>query len=487
MSSSPETFDVVVVGAGVSGINCAYRIKTELPGASFTVLEGRDDIGGTWDFFKFPGVRSDSDLYTYAFSWHLWPHENPIGQGAQIKQYIADCVSEHEIDRFIRLRHKVLSADWSSETQEWRLLVAHDGTVKDIRAGWLVMGTGYYDYTVPLETEIPGLDTFKGKIIHPQFWPQDYDYSDRKIAIVGSGATAVSLLPKLAEKAAQVTVVQRSPTWVISSKHLGPTLSSLQRYLPFRVPFLKRWDRAWVAVTTYLTTVFCRRYPARATALVRDLTIPQLPKGLDADLHFKPRYSPWEQRLCLALDGDYFEALGRPNAGIVTGVIDGVDENAIRMRDGTVVEVDTIVKATGLRMRLGGDVALTVDGREVTWGGRFVWNGAMVQDVPNMVYMVGYTNGAWTLGADCTAYILVRLVRLMESKGARAAVPRVPEKGFSSTERFFQLSSTYIRKAESEGFLPSYGDYGPWKPKVNPLADYLHSHWGNIETGLSFS
>lgn len=381
----------------------------------------------------------------------------------------------------------MLTADWSSEARAWRLVVSHDGSAREIRASFLVLGTGYYDYDIPLQTIIPGLHNFKGKVINPQFWPEDYDYSVKKIAVIGSGATTVSLLPPLSEKASQVTVVQRSPGWVVSTGLMTSPISLLQKYSPLPLPFYDFWDRVWVVSIFYLLTLFCKYFPPQAASAIKSLTASQLPKGFDVDRHFSPRYYPWEQRLCLSPEGDYFTALCRQNTHIVTGVIDMVGEDHIQMEDGTKVDADTIVTATGISMRLGGNIALTVDGQEMTWGGKFMWNGAMIQDVPNMIFMFGYTNSAWTTGSECSGRVLVRLTRLMRSKGAAVAVPRIPERGFASTARLFQLSSTYIKRAEVEGYLPIYGDWGPWRQRTDPPTDYLHSRWGDIETDLCFS
>ncbi|KAI0842810.1 FAD/NAD(P)-binding domain-containing protein [Hypoxylon sp. FL0890] len=482
--NASETCDVLIVGAGVSGINAAYQLQTKLPSVKLAIFEARDDIGGTWDLFRYPGVRPDSELYTYGFAWDPWPYPDPIGNGPLIKQYLKDCVRRHEINQHIRFHHKVLSADWSQDSQQWRVIVKHDEQVIEVSASFLILGTGYYDYNSPLQTVIPGLEDFKGKVIYPQFWPDDYEYQNKNMAIIGSGATCVSLFPKLAEAARQVTIVQRSPTYIISSKHMPPHLSKLLSFLPLPSYLLTRLDRAWNLFHAQMTAVFCEYFPARARQVLRILAIPQLPKGFDYDLHFQPRYNPWEQRLCLAPDGDFFQSLHQPNTDIVTGDIDKVTENSIRMQDGTVLDVDAIVAATGLLMRFGGDIAISVDGEEMKWEQKLIWNGAMLDGVPNMMFMLGYTNFSWTLGADNSAHILIRLLKLMKSKGFRSATPQRPEDNVE-TQKMWRLSSTYAARAHSQ--LPRYGMEGPWKPRIHALIDYFSSRWGDITSGLKFT
>ncbi|CAJ2505017.1 Uu.00g124110.m01.CDS01 [Anthostomella pinea] len=479
-----ETFDVVIIGAGISGINCAYRIQSQLPGATFTVLENRDDLGGTWDLFKYPGVRSDSNLRHYSFAWHPWPYQNPpIADGPLIKQYLKDSVSQHGIDRYLRFGHKVVSTAWSSKSQQWKVKAIHDGVAKEFRAQFLVLGTGYYDYQTPRQTVIPGLEDFKGEVVHPQFWPEDFDYTGKKLAVIGSGATTVTLLPNLAKKAAQAVMVQRSPTYIAAMNNRVPKAPWMQNYLPAST--VKTWTRLSYMVKDYLTTVYCHYFPKQARALFRKMTIAKLPQRIDYDRHFTPRYNPWEQRVCLSPDGDFFQAFHNPNTDIVTGKIETVTKDGIQMEDGTIIPADCIVTATGLTMVLGGGIDISVDGQKLDWGDRFMWNGAMVEEVPNMVYMMGYVNHSWTLGADDTAHILIRVMKNMQRNGVRAAVPRVPEGAVTDTRRTWKLSSTYSQEAESR--LPRSGSHGPWRPKGHVPLDYLHARWGDVTTGLHYS
>ncbi|KAI1757991.1 putative flavin-binding monooxygenase [Xylaria castorea] len=480
----PEVFDVVIVGAGISGINAAYRLQSQLPDTTFAILEGRGTIGGTWDLFRYPGIRSDSDLFTFGFQWEPWPYETPIAQGPLIREYMNNCVTKHKLDRYMRFHHKVLAADWSREANQWKVTAEHEGQTKEFRANWVILGTGYYNYENPLKAVIPGLDNYKGKIIHPQHWPENYDHSGKKIAVIGSGATAITLVPALSKTAGEVTMVQRSPSYIVSLTNGSPGTSWLMKLMPKYVA--GTWLRMLYIWNTYTAVLFSRYFPQRAKQLIIKLTIPQLPKRISQNPHFEPFYTPWQQRLCLSPDGDFFQALrDKPTTNIVTGHIDTVTETSIRMKDGTTIEADVIVTATGLQMRMGGDVAVTVNGERINWGGRLLWHGSMIQDVPNMMFMIGYVDASWTLGADATAHILVRLLKYMKSKEVSTAVPRVPPGGTNGYRKFWQLTSNYREAAESS--LPRYGNAGPWLPKMSPPLDWMHGKWGDIVTGLHFA
>ncbi|KAI0407267.1 putative flavin-binding monooxygenase [Xylaria palmicola] len=479
-----ETYDIVIVGAGISGINTAYRLQSQFPDATFTILEGRDNIGGTWDFFRYPGIRSDSDLFTFGFQWEPWPYATPIAEGPLILEYLKNCVGKYNLDRYMRFRHRVLAADWSKDAEQWRITAEHEGQTKEFRAKWIVLGTGYYDYDNPLKAEIPGLGDFKGEIIHPQHWPEKFDHSGKRIIVIGSGATTITLLPALSKTAKEVTMVQRSPSYIVDIMNGSPESSWFMKYIPLIISgTLLRIGYLWKG---YLVVLFARYCPQMARAILIKLMASQLPERISPSPHFEPSYTPWQQRLCLAPDGDFFRALReRPNTDVVTGIIDTVTETGLRMKDGTTLEADVIVTATGLQMRIGGDVALTIDGEKVGWAGRMLWHGSMAEDVPNMMLMVGYVNASWTLGADATALILVRLLKHMKAKGLSAAVPRVPPEGTNGQRKFWQLSSSYSKHAES--ILPVYGNAGPWQPKTSPPLDWFHGKFGDIVTGLEFS
>ncbi|KAK7990077.1 hypothetical protein PG989_010392 [Apiospora arundinis] len=477
-----ESFDVVIIGAGIAGINCAYRLMKHQPGARFVILEGRDTIGGVWDQFRYPGVRSDSDIYTYGFTWHDWPFTKPIADGREIRDYLHDAVYDNHINDHIRLRHKVYKADWSSKCQDWKVTaVDHQGQTKRSLARWLVLGTGYIDYQSPLERIIPGLDKFQGRIIHPQFWPADFRYTNQRMALIGSGATAVSMLPAIAKHAGQVTMIQRSPTYIGAR----PSRNGEYRLVPHRL--LVVWSWLYWFMRTYLFVLLSQRFPDMVRKAITDKAAKELPADIPVYPHFTPKYDPWRQRVCLDSNREFFNALHRPNVQLITGEIAAVTDHGIRMRDGQTVDCDVIVTATGHRMRLGGKIDIQVDGRTLKWGERFVWNGAMLDGVPNMVFMLGYATHSWTLGTDNAAMYLVRLLGYMKRKGARSAVPRVPKSAVmrGGTQRVCQLESTYIREAGP--WLPVCGSTGPWKPKTQPPIDWFSARWGNISTDLNFT
>jgi len=401
-SAGVETFDVLIVGTGISGINAAYRLQTESPNTTITVLEGRGDVGGTWDLFRYPGIRSDSDLFTFGFPWEPWPYDCPIAKGPLIKEYMKNCIAKYNLDRYIRFHHHVLAADWSSETERWTITADHNGQKKVFKANFVILGTGYYDYDKPLQAIIPGLENFKGKVIHPQWWPEEYDHSGKKMAVIGSGATTITLIPALAETAAEVTMVQRSPSYIASQVNSSPATSWFMKILPRSFAgFCLHQKYLW---QQYMVVLMCKYFPNYSRRMFMRMTIPLLPKRISWSPHFEPPYAPWQQRVCLSPDGDFFQALrDNPGTNIVTGRIDTVTESGIRMKDGTTIEADAIVTATGLQMRLGGGIAVTVNGEKIDWAGRYMWNGCMVEGVPNLMFVIGYVNAAWTLGAENTA------------------------------------------------------------------------------------
>ncbi|KAH8652290.1 hypothetical protein BX600DRAFT_386917 [Xylariales sp. PMI_506] len=476
--------DLILIGAGISGINCSYRLQTKLPKAKFAVFEARKDVGGTWDLFKYPGIRSDSDLHTFGFAWHPWPHATPIAEGPLIIEYMKQCVSIYGLNKYLNFEHKVLSAEWSSKTNSWTVLVDNNGQLKRYKSKFVILGAGYYDYHMPLKTEIPGISNFKGKVIHPQFWPQDYDHSDKKIVVIGSGATAITLVPNLSKTAKHVTMLQRSPSYVVASRQEWPIPAIIpRRFWPRRL--LAFLERTWFIIIPHIFNIMCRNFPKMMRAMIKSDTIKLLPARIPWDPHFSPRYNPWDQRLCLAPDGDFFECLHTPRADVVTSTIKTVTEDGIELTTGGRLEADLIVTATGLRMQFGGGIPLTVDGELVDTSKRILWNGAMVQDVPNLFYMIGYTNASWTLGADDTAFIVCRLLSYMQRNRIQVAVPRMSRDTKIKPHSTWDLTSTYVKAAEKR--LPKYGSSGPWRPKNNVLNDYLHARWGNITNGLHFA
>ncbi|GME55966.1 Flavin-containing monooxygenase [Neofusicoccum parvum] len=485
MDSLETDLDVVIVGAGISGINAAYRVQTQLSaGTSYAILEARDSIGGTWDLFKYPGIRSDSDLYTFGFPWKPWMDERCIAEGPAIVNYMKEAAASEHIDEHIRFRHKVRTASWSSELQKWRLDVTagEDAVSKTLYAKFLIMGTGYYDYEEPLSAKIPGINSFEGQVVHPQFWPADLDYTDRQIVIIGSGATAITLLPNLAERAAHVVMLQRSPSYIVNQDLVSGLDNSIRAILPESAAYrLIRWRHL---IMGYLFFFFCRAFPQRARRLLRADTEKQLPASTSYDPHFNPPYNPWEQRLCCSPDGDFFAALRSGRASIATDTIASVTPRGITLRSGAKLACDVIVTATGLRMRLGGGIRIVVDGRDVRLADRLLWRGALLQDVPNAAFMLGYTNASWTLGADAAALLVARVLRRMRDEGATSCVPRLREGEDVRPVPFMDLKSGYVSRALER--LPKAGDRGPWTARWSYFSDLWNAKVGDITDGLEF-
>lgn len=475
-------YDMVIIGAGISGINAAYRVQNELPGYSYTILEARDAIGGTWDLFRYPGIRSDSDLHTFGFPWRPWSKPKAIADGESIRNYIKESAEINGIDKKIQFRHKVLAVDWSSGEQQWNLTVDGNGEQKDFRAKFIIFSTGYYDYNEPLKTTIPGLENFQGTIIHPQFWPEHLDYTGKKIVIVGSGATAITLLPNLAEKAEKVTMLQRSPTYILALPAVDPSGDWMRKWLPtWMAHTLVRWK---FLVLPFLFFKFCRAFPNTARKIIRKGTKKELPKSMPIDPNFNPSYNPWEQRLCVCPDGDFYKSL-KKNGDVVTDTIKTVTSTGIETSSGKTLETDIIITATGLKLLLAGGARITVDSKLIDLSQKYMFKGAMLQDIPNAAIVIGYTNASWTLGADATALLVCRLLKQMKKRGETSVVPTLPKGKKIKDLPVLNLSSTYIDKAK--GQLPKAGDVAPWQPRSNYFTDYWVASYGTLSTGLKFS
>ncbi|RKF65629.1 FAD-containing monooxygenase EthA [Golovinomyces cichoracearum] len=486
--SSPEpqchSFDVLIVGAGISGINAAYRLQSQIPECSYTIIEARDAMGGTWDLFRYPGIRSDSDLHTFGFVWRPWISENPIADGESIRNYLHKCAEEEGIDKKIRYRHKLLSGNWSTAEQKWTFIVDADGQEAIFRVNFVVLCTGYYNYKEPLKSEIPGLTNFKGNVIHPQFWPEDLDYTDKKVVIIGSGATAVTIFPVVAKKAAHVTMLQRSPSYILATPAVDKSARFLRRFLP--VTFVARIMRLKFLILPFLFFNFCRTFPGLARSLLRANSKAYLPKTFSPDLHFKPKYNPWDQRLCVSPDGDFYTALHHSNAEIVTDTIETVTEDSIRTTGGTILKPDIIITATGLRLQVAGGATMTIDNKPIDIPSKFFWRGAMVQDIPNATFIIGYTNASWTLGADSTTFLFCRLLKYMRTHNISSVIPHLSESDLKSIQcqPSLDLKSTYIKVASN--ILPKSGDKSPWQSKRNYIKDSWGARYSDLKNGLLF-
>ncbi|KFY13426.1 hypothetical protein V492_03286 [Pseudogymnoascus sp. VKM F-4246] len=480
---SSSNFDVLIVGAGISGINAAYRIQSELPHYKYSIIESRGAIGGTWDFFRYPGLRSDSDLHTFGFPWRPWASPKSIADGPSILKYLEDSAKQYGIDRNMQFHRRLVAANWSSADQQWSLEVDTADGMTNITARFLILSTGYYDYSEPLKTTIPGLDNFKGQLVHPQAWPEKLDYTGKKMVIIGSGATAITLLPVLAQKAARVTMLQRSPTYLLSMPSVDPIGKLLHGVLPKSLAFrLVRWN---FLIIPFLFYQFCRFFPGAARFVLRKVAELQLPKDVPHDPTFKPSYNPWEQRLCVCPDGDFYKALHSGTADVVTDKIKSVTATGITTESGKTLDADIIVTATGLKLQLAGGAKITVDSKPIIQSEKYLWNGQMIQDVPNAVLVIGYTNASWTLGSDSTAINVCRLLKHMDKNGMAYATPRVPEGSKMASRPIMDLSSTYVSKAKSA--LPLAGDEGPWRPRVNYIIDRWTANHGSLTTDMEFT
>ncbi len=455
-----EYFDVLIVGAGLSGIDAAYRLQTKCPGKSWCILEARDAIGGTWDLFRYPGVRSDSDMYTLGFPFRPWRGEKAIVEGADIRDYIEETARTFGIDRHIRFRHRVVSADWSSAEARWNVDVETEEGRRQITCGFLLLCSGYYRYEQGYRPEWPGEADFRGNIVHPQHWPEHLDYAGKKVVVIGSGATAVTLVPAMAETAAHVTMLQRSPSYVVSR----PSRDALARR------FGARFGRLKNALLGIFFFNLARRRPAKVRAKLLDLARKDLPADYDVERHFGPAYNPWDQRLCLIPDGDLFRVIKDGKVSVVTGEIERFTANGIRLKSGEQVAADVIVTATGLVMKLLGGIALSVDGEAVNVGERFVYKGMMLNGVPNLVLSFGYINASWTLKCDLTALWVCRLLNFMDRQGYACCAPRLADPP-PAKRPLLDFTSGYVRRAE--GILPAQGDKAPWRVHQNYLRDLV--------------
>ena len=461
--------DVLIVGAGISGVDAACRLQKRCPGKSFAILEARARIGGTWDLFRYPGVRSDSDMYTLGFPFRPWRSDQAIVEGGDIRQYIEETAREFGIFDKIRFNARVTAASWSSDDQRWQVETS-DGL---FTCRFLYLASGYYDYAAGYRPEWPGEADFKGRVVHPQFWPEDLDFAGKQIAVIGSGATAVTLVPAMAEKAAKVTMVQRSPSYVVAA----PARDSMATWLPSA---LVRWKHI-------LLTIFlfgrARKRPQRVADWIRDKAREALPAGYPVERDFTPRYAPWDQRLCLIPDGDLFAAMSSGKVTIATGEIERFVPEGLRLKSGEIVPADLVVTATGLNMRLLGGVELNVNGAPVRPTDHVIYKGMMLSGVPNLFVSFGYANASWTLRSDLTARAVCRLLNRMDRRGVEVCTPRADP--VLCRLPVLGLTSGYVQRAA--GTLPSQGDRQPWIVPQHYLRDAAAMTFRPIDEELEFA
>ncbi|PIA90681.1 FAD-containing monooxygenase EthA [Cercospora beticola] len=480
---SPESFDFVIIGAGITGINAAYRIEQQFPNETYVILDRRGEIGGTWAFFKYPGIRSDSDLYTMGFAWRPWSKSSPIADGPGIAKYVDESAKERGIDKHIRYNHDVLSMDWSSKRQLWSLDVTVNGEKKVLQAHFIIGGTGFFDYNNPRATTIPGLEKFKGAIAHPQFWPEDLDYTNKKVVIIGSGATAITILPIVAKKASHTTMLQRSPTYIMSMSMHSTLDTWIRRLFPGHLGYrIIAWR---FTILAWLFFYFSQFFPNAARKALEKATTKELPDGMKYDPDFKPKYKVWDQRLCVCPDGDFFRAMDDGKARVVTGKIEAVEEDGILLTSGEKLQADVIVTATGLKLQMLGGAEVRIDkDRKIEIGEQYMWRGTMLQSVPNLMLVIGYWNNSWTLGSDLAVRIFLKNVKEMERQRATSFVPTLTKEEESKleTKPLWNMSSTYLQNKT----YPKASSTAPWTVKDNYMRDWFVMMFGDLRRGLRF-
>ena len=460
-------FDVLIVGAGLSGIGAAFHIQTAFPSRGYAILETRGASGGTWDLFRYPGIRSDSDMFTLGYGFKPWKGKKAIADGADIRSYIRETAAENGIDKHIRYHSKVVRADWSSADATWTVTVERQDTGKteELTCSFFFSCSGYYRYDEGFTPDFPGLQDFKGQVVHPQHWPEDLDYAGKRVVVIGSGATAVTLIPSMAPDAGHITMLQRSPTYIISQPSMDPLADVLRKTLPEK-------KAAQLIRARYLSMhigfyEFCRRRPKEARLLLRKLLERQLPDDVDFDEHFKPHYEPWDQRLCLVPSGDLFKALRTHKVDMVTDHIEKFTPKGILLKSGRELEADIVVTATGLNLQVFGGAQLAVDGVDVKLPETMAYKGMMLSGIPNFAFIVGYTNASWTLKADLVCEYVVRLLEHMDQKNLQVCEPRRDPN--VDEEPFLDFQANYVLRAVDN--FPKQGSEAPWKLKMNYFVD----------------
>ena len=480
-----EHLDVLIVGAGLSGIGAAHHLKTDSPWASYAIFEARDAIGGTWDLFRYPGIRSDSDMFTLGYAFRPWAGEKSIADGDAILQYIRDTAAEAGIDEHIRFHHRITAAAWSTPDARWHITAERTdtGETVEVTAGFLFSCSGYYRYDRGHQPDFPGLDDFGGTLVHPQFWPEDLDYAGKQVVVIGSGATAVTLVPNLAKEAGHVTMLQRSPTYIASLPNKDPIADALRRVLPVRWsgPLL-RWFRA---LTTQGSYRLSKSRPELVKKALRRMTAKQLPPGYDIDTHFTPTYDPWDQRLCVVPDGDLFKAISRGDVSVVTDRVATFTETGIRLESGEELPADVVVTATGLELLFIGGIELTVDGEVVDVGQKLAYKGMMLEGVPNLALGIGYTNASWTLKAELTSEYVARLLNHLRASGLRQCTP-INRDATVTAAPLLGLTAGYVQR--STHAFPKQGSVDPWQVHQSYLKDYRATRRSGLDdAAMTFS
>lgn len=481
----PQHFDVLIIGAGISGIGAAYHLQTKCPSRSYAILEGRSALGGTWDLFRYPGIRSDSDMFTLGYIFKPWVEQKAIADGPSILNYLQETAEENNIKQNINFNHQVKSSSWSTENSRWivRGERGETGETFEYCCNFLFLCGGYYSYDAGYTPEFPGLDSFRGEIIHPQKWTSDIDYRNKKIVVIGSGATAVTLIPELAKEATHVTMLQRSPTYMLSRPSEDAFANWLRKIIPAKPAYsIIRWRNVFLTMYIFNRS---KKKPEQVKKYLINQVRKRLAPDYDVDTHFTPTYGPWDQRLCLVPDDDFFNAINNTSASIVTGYIDTFTEAGIKLKSGDVLEADMIITATGLALEVFNGISVEVDGSKIEPHQHFMYKGMMYNDVPNFATSFGYTNASWTLRADLTCTYVCRLLNHMTKTDTRQCTPRLSNPNMKPSN-WFNLSSGYVQRAADK--LPRQGDVNPWIAPQNYLLDIKSLKYGKVADGtMEFS
>ena len=479
-----EHFDVLIIGAGLSGIGAGYHLQTKCPTKRFVILEGRDAIGGTWDLFHYPGIRSDSDMFTLGYSFKPWTEPKAIADGPRILNYVRETAAENGIENKIRFRHRVRRASWSTPDARWTVeadRVSGEGATETVTftCKFLFSCAGYYRYEEGYTPELSGTKDFAGRIVHPQKWPEDLAYAGKRVVVIGSGATAVTLVPEMAKTAGHVTMLQRSPTYVVSRPAQDPLANKLRRNLPASIAYhLIRWRNVLFGMYFFRLS---RRKPARVKQLILGGVRKALGPDYDVATHFTPRYNPWDQRLCLVPDGDLFKAIREKRASVVTNEIDTFTQRGIRLKDGSELEADIIITATGLVLQILGGMQVVVDGRVVDFASRLLYKGMMYSDVPNLASAFGYTNASWTLKCDLTCEYVCRLINYMDRHNYRQCMPHNDDASIEAMPHL-EFSSGYVQRSIAK--MPKQGSRRPWRLYQNYALDIVSLRLGKVNDGV---
>ncbi|MDF3030992.1 MAG: flavin binding monooxygenase [Moraxellaceae bacterium] len=480
--NAAEHFDVIIIGAGLSGIGAGCHLTRNCRGKSFVILEGRNAIGGTWDLFRYPGIRSDSDMFTLGYNFKPWTNKKSIADGPDIRAYIREAAAEHGVDKKIRYGIQVQGAAWDSASATWTVTAKKGSETVTFTANFVLSCTGYYNYENGYTPEFAGRENFKGQVIHPQHWPENLDYAGKRVVVIGSGATAVTLVPAMTDKAAHVTMLQRSPTYVLSVPLIDPMVSSLRSFLPEKAVYSITRARN-VAITLGIYK-FSRSRPQA----MRRFLLGQIRRALGKDYdmkHFSPKYNPWDERLCAVPNGDMFKVIKHGKASVVTDHIDHFTESGIKLKSGQHLAADIIITATGLDVKILGGMQITVDGQPVNVADRMYYKGLMFEGMPNFGMIFGYTNASWTLRADLLAEYMCKLLKLMDKKGVRQVMP-VNRDPSVQIAPMLDLASGYVQRAAAK--MPRQGNKGPWKLNQNFTIDMMEMRLGKVEDGvLEFS